>query len=450
MSETIMEKEEIVAGGASKSLRHESGRLHVAGKATYIDDIPVPDDAVHVVPGLSTRAHARIVSIDLEPVKSFPGVVHVLTAADVRGENQISPVHAGDEPLFAEDEVFYYGQPIFAVVAETRQAARKAARLAEIVYEDLPAFLSIEEARKAGGRTVWRPLEMKRGDAEQALKDSPKRASGRLVVGGQEQFYLEGQAALAKPGEEGEMHVWSSTQHPTETQHLVAHILDRPSNLVTVEIRRLGGGFGGKETQATPAACMAALAADITGRFARCRLDRDDDMIMTGKRHDFVIDYDVGFDADGVVHGVDMVLAARCGWSADLSGPVTDRALFHADNAYYYPDVRFRSEPLLTHTQSNTAFRGFGGPQGIAAAERVMEEIAHATGLDPLDVRLRNVYGREERNLTPYYMTVEDSISYEIMTQLAKECAYRARREEIRAFNRKRPYIRRGSALPPV
>ncbi|MFS3137639.1 xanthine dehydrogenase molybdopterin binding subunit, partial [Gluconacetobacter sacchari] len=297
---------------------------------------------------------------------------------------------------------------------------------------------------------VWRALTMRRGEVERGLAESPRRLSGRIVMGGQEHFYLEGQAALAQPGEEGEMRVWSSTQHPTETQHMVAHVLGRPSHLVTAEVRRMGGGFGGKETQANGPACLAALAAELTGRAAKMRLDRDDDMMMTGKRHDFAVDYTVGFEDDGRIRAVDMVLAARCGWSADLSGPVTDRALFHADNAYYYPDVRLRSEPLKTNTQSNTAYRGFGGPQGIVAAERMIEEIAFATGLDPLDVRLRNVYGTGTRDLTPYHMTVEDSIAAEIMEELAGSCGYRARRAAIRAANADSPHIRRGIALTPV
>ncbi|WP_264786467.1 molybdopterin cofactor-binding domain-containing protein, partial [Gluconobacter cerinus] len=269
-------------------------------------------------------------------------------------------------------------------------------------------------------------------------------------MGGQEHFYLEGQAALAQPGEAGEMRVWSSTQHPSETQHLVACVLGRPHHLVTTEVRRMGGGFGGKETQANAAACLAAIAADLTGQAAKMRLDRDDDMMMTGKRHDFVVDYDVGFTDDGDILAVDMVLAARCGWSADLSGPVVDRALFHADNAYFYPDVRFRSEPLRTNTQSNTAYRGFGGPQGIVAAERVIEEVAFATGLDPVTVRLRNFYGTTDRNITPYHMTVEDSISREIVTELVRRCDYAKRKEEIRAFNKTSRYIKRGIALTPV
>ncbi|MCX2561349.1 xanthine dehydrogenase molybdopterin binding subunit [Acetobacter farinalis] len=438
------------AGGASPSMRHESAPLHVSGSAVYIDDLPEPRGLLHVVPGLSTKAHARLVSVDLDAVRAVPGVVCVLTAADIPGENQVSPVGRQDEPLLAEGEVSFYGQPIFAVVAETRGIARRAARLARIIYEERPAVLTIAQAREAGSALVWRPLVMSRGDVEAGLAAAPRRLSGQVTVGGQEHFYLEGQAALAQPGEAGEMQLWSSTQHPTETQHMVAHCLAVPSSLVTVEVRRMGGAFGGKETQANTPACLAALAAHRIGRAAKIRLDRDDDMLMTGKRHDFVVEYDVGFDDEGRILAVDMVLAARCGWSADLSGPVVDRALFHADNAYFYPDVRLRGEPLKTNTQSNTAYRGFGGPQGIVAAERVIEEIAFATGLDPLDVRLRNVYGTGTRNVTPYHMTVEDSISADIMTQLALTCEYRKRRQALREANRSSPYIRRGIALTPV
>ncbi|WP_046900196.1 xanthine dehydrogenase molybdopterin binding subunit [Gluconobacter oxydans] len=440
----------LVQGAASTSMKHESAILHVTGRANYIDDMPEPKGMLHVVPGLSTKAHARIVSMDLSAVRSAPGVVLVLTAEDVPGENEISPVHAHDEPLLAKDHVYYWGQPMFAVVATSRQAARQAARLVKIEYEEKPAILNVAQAREAGGDLVWRPLVMKRGDVEAGLAAAPRRLSGSITMGGQEHFYLEGQAALAQPGEAGEMRVWSSTQHPSETQHLVACILGRPHHLVTTEVRRMGGGFGGKETQANAAACLAAIAADLTGQAAKMRLDRDDDMMMTGKRHDFVVDYDVGFTDDGDILAVDMVLAARCGWSADLSGPVVDRALFHADNAYFYPDVRFRSEPLRTNTQSNTAYRGFGGPQGIVAAERVIEEVAFATGLDPVTVRLRNFYGTTDRNVTPYHMTVEDSISREIVTELVRRCDYAKRKEEIRAFNKTSRYIKRGIALTPV
>ncbi|WP_051625761.1 xanthine dehydrogenase molybdopterin binding subunit [Kozakia baliensis] len=439
-----------VEGAASSSLKHESAFLHVTGAATYIDDMPEPKGMLHVVPGLSTKAHAKILSMDLEAVRRAPGVVRVLTAADVPGQNQVSPVHREDEPLLATDRVFFWGQPLFAVVAETREAGRHAVRLARIEYEEMPAILNVAQARENGGELVWRPLTMERGDVARGLAAAPMRVSGRVTMGGQEHFYLEGQAAWAQPGEAGEMRVWSSTQHPSETQHLVAAVLGRPHHLVTTEVRRMGGGFGGKETQANAPACLAALAAELTGQAAKLRLDRDDDMMMTGKRHDFVVDYEVGFDDAGHILAVDMVLAARCGWSADLSGPVVDRALFHADNAYFYPDVRFRSEALKTNTQSNTAYRGFGGPQGIVAAERVIEEVAFATGLDPVTVRMRNFYGMGSRDVTPYHMVVEDSISGQIVSQLVRECDYETRKAEIRAFNARSRHIKRGIALTPV
>lgn len=446
----VCDRDAAAAPDRSRDMKHESAVLHVTGRALYIDDLPEPKGLLHVVPGLSEKAHARLVSVDLSAVRAVPGVVRVLTAADIPGENQTSPVHANDEPLLAVDLVQHVGQPIFAVVATERAIARRAVKLARIVYEERPAILDIKAAKANGSAVVWRPLTMERGAVEPALREAPRTIRGSLTIGGQEHFYLEGQVALAQPGEAGEMRVWSSTQHPSETQHLVASVLGRPHHLVTTEIRRMGGGFGGKESQANGCACLAALAADITGQAAKMRLDRDDDMVITGKRHDFKVEYEIGFTDQGDILAVDMELAARCGWSADLSGPVTDRALFHADNAYFYPDVRFRSLALKTNTQSNTAFRGFGGPQGIVAAERVIEEIAFATGLDPLDVRLRNVYGTGERDVTPYHMVVEDSISELIMTQLAEQCAYRSRRETLRAFNATSRTLRKGIALVPV
>jgi len=443
-------KHSAAEGASPGSMKHESAILHVTGKAQYIDDLPEPKGLLHVVAGLSEKAHARLLKVDLSAVRDYPGVVRVITAADIPGENQTSPVHANDEPLLAMDLVQHVGQPVFAVVATDRAIARRAVRLARIDYDELPALLDIDAARANGSPLVWRPLTMERGAVGPALESAPRRLSGCVTIGGQEHFYLEGQVALAQPGEAGEMRVWSSTQHPSETQHLVASVLGRPHHLVTTEIRRMGGGFGGKESQANGCACLAALAAELTGQAAKMRLDRDDDMMITGKRHDFQVRYDVGFTSQGDILAVDMELAARCGWSADLSGPVTDRALFHADNAYYYPDVRFRSQALKTNTQSNTAFRGFGGPQGIVAAERVIEEIAFATGQDPLDIRLRNVYGTGERNLTPYHMVVEDSISDLVMTQLAERCDYRHRKAALRALNATSRTLRKGIALVPV
>jgi len=438
-----------VSGGVHDSRRHDSAHKHVTGEAVYIDDMPEPQGLLHVYLGVSARAHARILRLDLEPVRKAPDVVLVLTAADIPGHNDISPVHKHDEPLLATDLVEHVGQPIFVVAARTRQAARAAARLAVIEYEDLPAVLDIDTAL-SGGRLVTEPLTLSRGDVAPALDAAPRRLSGRMRIGGQDHFYLEGQIARAEPGEDDEVRVYSSTQHPSETQHMVAHVLGVPSNAVAVEVRRMGGAFGGKETQANLFACIAALVAKKIGRAAKIRPDRDDDMVMTGKRHDFVVDYDVGFDEDGRIHGLEMTYAARCGYSADLSGPVTDRALFHADNCYFYPAVRLSSLPLKTNTVSNTAFRGFGGPQGMVGAERIIEEIAFATGLDPLEIRKRNFYGETERNLTPYHQTVEDNVISEIVAELEARSDYAARREALREGNRTSPMIKRGLALTPV
>jgi xanthine dehydrogenase large subunit len=438
-----------VGDGAHASPRHESAHKHVAGTAQYIDDMPEPPGLLHVCLGLSERAHARIASLDLDPVRATPGVELVLTGADVPGVNEISPVGRNDEPLLATGIVEFLGQPIFAVAATDRRAARLAARRAVVMYEDQPAVLDVDAAREAAV-LVTNPALMQRGDAEGAIASADRKLTGRLHVGGQEHFYLEGQVALAIPGEDDEVRVWCSTQHPSETQHLISHALGAPNHAVTVEVRRMGGAFGGKETQANAFACIAAIVAKKTGRAAKLRLDRDDDMIATGKRHDFAIDYEVGFGADGRIAGVEMTYAARCGYSADLSGPVTDRALFHADNCYYYPNVRLRSLPLKTNTVSNTAFRGFGGPQGMLGAERIIEEIAYATGLDPLEVRRRNFYGTADRNLTPYHQTVEDSVIGTIIDQLVASSEYEARRSAIRQANASARVIRRGIALTPV
>ncbi|WP_066724217.1 MULTISPECIES: xanthine dehydrogenase molybdopterin binding subunit [Hyphomicrobiales] len=434
---------------------HDSAARHVAGEAVYIDDIAAPEGLLHAYLGLSRIAHGRLVSLDLAPVLAAPGVVAVLTAADIPGVNDISSTHRHDEPVFATQTILHHGQPLFAVVAQTRQAAREAAALAQAVCEESPPVLDVAAARAAGGALVTDPLKLERGDVAAALAQSPRRLKGSMTIGGQDHFYLESQIALAIPGEEEDMQVFSSTQHPTEVQHMVAQVLGVASHAVTVEVRRMGGGFGGKETQSNLFACVAALAARKLKRPVKLRPDRDDDMIVTGKRHDFVVDYEIGFDDEGRIHAVDAVYAARCGWNADLSGPVTDRALFHMDNCYFYPAVRGRSEPLLTHTVSNTAFRGFGGPQGMVGAERFIEEVAFATGLDPLEVRRRNLYGGTPgegpgRDLTPYHQTVTDNIAGEVIARLERSCDYRARQAAIREANAKSPVVKRGIALTPV
>ena len=297
---------------------------------------------------------------------------------------------------------------------------------------------------------VTEPLKLERGEVEKALEAAPHRIKGRMRVGGQDHFYLEGHIAFAIPGEDDDVTVYSSTQHPSEVQHMVAHVLKVPSNAVTVIVRRMGGGFGGKETQPNLFASVAAVAAKKWNRAVKLRPDRDDDMVATGKRHDFLNDYDVGFDGDGRILAVDGVFAARCGFSADLSGPVTDRALFHADNAYYYPNVRLVSKPMKTNTVSNTAYRGFGGPQGLIVGERIMEEIAYALGKDPLEVRKANFYGGEGRNVTPYHQTVTDNIIGRIVEELERSSDYAARRAAVLEWNAKGGIIRKGIALTPV
>ena len=439
-----------VKGGVGQGAYHESAHKHVSGEAIYIDDMPEPQGLLHVCFGLSDRAHATLLKVDLAAVVEAADVVGVLTAADISGVNDICPVGLHDEPVFATDKVMFHGQPIFAVVAKTRAAARHAARLAKIDYADLPAHIDVAAARKSGGDLVTAPLKLERGDVDSAFAHAPHRLKGSMNIGGQDHFYLEGHIALAVPGEDDAVTVYSSTQHPTEVQHMVAHVLGIASNAVTVEVRRMGGGFGGKETQSNIFASVAALAAKKFNRAVKCRPDRDDDMIMTGKRHDFIVDYEVGYDDAGSILAVDFIYAARCGFSADLSGPITDRALFHCDNAYFYPNVRAVSQPLRTHTVSNTAFRGFGGPQGMLGAERIIEEVAFAVGKDPLAVRKLNFYGKFSQNITPYHQEVSDNIIQELVQELEDNAHYAQRRAAIHAANAKSPIIKRGIALTPV
>lgn len=439
-----------IKGEVSKDLRHDSAAKHVTGSAEYCDDIPEPVGTLHAYLGLSTRAHALIRELDLSAVRSAPGVIGVLTAEDLPGSNDVSPTGRNDEPIFATEKVEFWGQPMFAVVAETRDAARRAAKLAQVTYEELPHALDPEAAQEADMGYVTPPLTLRRGNASDAMSKAAHRIKGKFRVGGQDHLYLEGHIAFAIPGEDDDVLVHSSTQHPSEAQHMVAHVLGVPSNAVTINVRRMGGGFGGKETQMNLFCAVAAVAAKKWNRAVKIRPDRDDDMSATGKRHDFVIDYEVGFDDEGVIEAVTGEFAARCGFSSDLSGPVTDRALFHADNAYYYPNVLLNSHPLKTNTVSNTAFRGFGGPQGVIVAERIMEEIAYHRGVDSLAIRKRNFYGDNGRDVTPYHQTVEDNIAPRIVQELEASADYQARRQAVLDWNAKGGTIRKGIALTPV
>lgn len=445
---------ETMARPADESLRpgrpeaHESAHLHVAGEATYVDDIPELAGTLHAALGLSQKAHARIRAMDLEPVRRAPGVVAVLTAADIPGTNDCGPV-VKDDPILADGLVQYVGQPIFAVYATSVDAARRAARKAVVDYEELPAVLDPREAH-ARRSYVMPPLHRVCGDPAARMAAAPRRLSGRWSIGGQEQFYLEGQISYCAPKEDGCLHLWCSTQHPTEMQHVVAHCVNKVSNQVVVEMRRMGGGFGGKESQSALFACVAALGAWKLGRPVKLRLDRDDDMMITGKRHGFDYDYEVGFDDEGRIVAVRIEMIARAGFSADLSGPVATRALCHFDNAYYLSDADIASLCAKTHTQSNTAFRGFGGPQGAVAIEYILDTIARTLGRDPLDVRKVNFYGHGERDMTPYGQRVEDNVIHELVDELEASSGYRARRAAIDAWNAASPVLKKGLALTPV
>lgn len=435
-------------GQTHRSIAHDSATKHVRGSAAYIDDLPEPAGLLHVAPGGATVARGTITSLDLSAVRAAPGVVAVITARDVPGKNDVSPVTFDVDPCFADTTIEFHGQVVFAVIAETRDQARRAARLARIEVETESPIITVDAALEHGV-TVMPDYVFERGDPDLAIGSSPRQLSGRMLIGGQEHFYLEGQVALATPGEDGDMHVFSSTQHPSEVQHVVARVLGQPDNSVVCEVRRMGGGFGGKESQASQWAAIAALAARATGRPCKLRLDRDDDFAMTGKRHDFRVDYTVSFDEQGVIEGYDVIYAARCGYSADLSSGICDRTMFHADNAYFLPDVRIASRRMKTNTVSNTAFRGFGGPQGMVGIERVMDEIAWSLGLDPLDVRKANLYG-EGRDLTPYGQKVEETTARDIIEALEVTADYRARREAITAFNADSAILKKGLALTPV
>ncbi|MCV0440339.1 MAG: xanthine dehydrogenase molybdopterin binding subunit [Hydrogenophaga sp.] len=460
------------AAGVSRF--HESARAQVAGGATYIDDIPEVRGTLHAAPVCSPVAHGRLRGVDATAALALPGVRGLFGAADIPGDKTLA-AFAHDEPVFASETVQFIGQVVAVVVADDVMTARRAARLVQLDIEPLPAVLTVHDAH-ARQSYVLPPVHVNRGDAQAALARAPHVLEGRFEIGGQEHFYLEGQVAYVLPLEQDQWWVYSSTQHPGEVQHWVSHALGIHNHAVTVECRRMGGGFGGKETQAGHLAVWAAVAARQLGCAVKLRLDRDDDFMITGKRHPFAYHYRAGYDETGLLCGLELEMLANCGFSADLSGPVADRAIFHADNAYFLEDVAISSYRCKTNTQSHTAFRGFGGPQGVIVIERILSDIARQLGMDPLDVRLRNVYSDEptsgalrqaqgergvavraepvealaRRNVTHYQMQVEDNILEPLMTTLAQTSRYRERRGEIAAWNAQSPVIRKGIALTPV
>lgn len=437
-----------------RALPHESAELHVTGRATYTDDLPEPVGTLHIALGLSPLAHGRLLGIDLDALRAAPGVVAVLTAADIPGHNDCGPI-IHDDPILAEGELRYVGQPVFAVVATDRDSARRAAAQAAAVIraEALPARLDLREALAAGD-TVLPSMHLSRATHPEgvaaAFVEAPHRLSGRWSLGGQEQFYLEGQIALAMPQDDGGLQIYCSTQHPSEMQAQVAHALRLPIHRVQVSCRRMGGGFGGKESQSALFAIVAALAARVTGRPAKLRPDRDDDMMITGRRHAFEYDWAVGFDDAGRLLALELTLIGQAGHSADLSGPVLTRAICHADNTYWLPNVALHGHLPRTHTQSNTAFRGFGGPQGALITEVVIDHVARHLGLDPVEVRRANWYGTDTHNVTPYGQVVTDNVIEPLVEELLASSDYRARRAAVRAFNAASPVLKKGLALSPV
>ncbi|MEM7645192.1 MAG: molybdopterin cofactor-binding domain-containing protein, partial [Pseudomonadota bacterium] len=450
----------------AKTHPHESARLHVTGTARYTDDIPAPAGCLHLAFGVAEIAHGRLDALDVSAVRAAPGVHAVLTPADLDPMPDCSP-SLDDEPLLCTGTIHYAGQPLYLVIADSHLNARRAARLHVAQTTEAPALLTIEDAMAAeswfdGGSRIWSD-----GDVAAGLAAAPQVTTGQIEIGGQEHFYLEGQAALAMPSEAGEMHVLTSTQHPTEIQHKVADALGVPMHAVRSEVRRMGGG---KESQGNALAIACALAARLTGRACCMRYDRDDDFVVTGKRHDFRIAYEVGHDADGRLHAIRFRHWTRCGWAQDLSLPVADRAMLHADNAYDIPAMEITSWRLRTHTQSATAFRGFGGPQGMLGIERVLDHVAHVVGRDPLAVRRLNFYAdagggggsegpapRAPRDIsegkngrTHYGQEVSDFCLNALVERLAGACDYAGRRARVAEWNAANPVLKRGIALTPV
>lgn len=450
-----MTQEEMVAivkqdlkTGVGKSVKHDSAPKQVTGEAVYIDDRLEFPNQLHVYARLSTQAHAKITKLDVSPCYAFEGVAIAITHEDVPGQLDIGAILPGD-PLLADGLVQYYGQPVLAVAADDMETARKAAQAAIVEYEALPPVLDVKEALEKE-LFVTESHQQKRGDSAAALAKAKHVIEGDLEIGGQEHFYLETQVSSVMPTEDGGMIVYTSTQNPTEVQKLVAEVLGVSMHKVVIDMRRMGGGFGGKETQAAAPACMAAVIAHLTKRPTKMRLPRMEDMTMTGKRHPFYNQYKIGFNDDGVIEGADIIVAGNCGYSPDLSSSIVDRAMFHSDNAYYLGDATVTGHRCKTNTASNTAYRGFGGPQGMMTIEHIMDEIARYLGKDPLEIRKANYYGGEGRNVTHYYQTVEDNFLPEITEQLEQSSDYHARRKAIAEFNKQSPILKKGLAITPV
>ncbi len=428
---------------------HESAQGHVTGKAVYTDEQRPPADLLSLYPVLSNHAHARLLSLDVSAALAVAGVVTVITPDDIPGENETGVI-VHDEPLLPTDEISFWGQAIAWVAAETEEAARLGAAKVTADYEPLEPILTIQGAIAAHS-FHGKPQQVSRGDVATALQTAEHRLEGKIELNGQDHFYLETQASWVIPDEAGNFQVFASTQHPTETQIIVARVLGVPVNRVVVTCLRMGGAFGGKESQANPPAAAAAIAAYKTGRPVRVKLKRQHDMILTGKRHGFLGQYTVGFTSDGKLTGLDIGLYADGGWSLDLSPPVLLRAMLHTDNAYYIPNMTVRGHIAKTHKVSNTAFRGFGGPQGMVVIEEIVDRVARYLGLPPELVRERNFYhGSDDSNTTLYGQEIADNRIARVWQEAKTNSQYGDRQLAIAQFNQANRYKKRGLAITPV
>ena len=435
---------------------HESAHLHVTGSATFTDDMPELAGTLYAALIMSPVAHGELIGdgIDRDAILKAHGVVAVYTAKDIPGENNCGPI-VHDDPFLAVGKVEFLGQAVAVVVAREMLYAREAAHKAKVLVKELPPILTIDEAMAA--KSFVMPAKgITRGNASEAIANAPRKVKGSTETGQQEQFYMEGQITYAVPREDGQLTLYSSTQHPDGNQREAAAALNLSTNDVEVICRRMGGGFGGKEGNASIFSQSAALAAFKLQKPVKLRVNRDDDMMITGKRHDFRIDYEVGYDDEGRILGADITLLSRCGYSTDYSGPVNDRACLHIDNCYFIPNLKLISHRCKTNTQSATAFRGFGGPPGMFGIETIIEQIANDIGKDPLDVRMLNIYqdpavsGNPATMVTQYGQTIADWVGDKVITQVATEAKYRERRDSVNAFNKVNKRRKRGLALVPL
>ena len=432
----------------TKNIEHESAVKHVTGKAIYTDDISEPKNLLHAVIGYSNCSKGVIKKIDYKDVLSSEGVVDIITEKDIEGINDVGPIFKGDK-IFTSKNIEYYGQPIFAVIAKTNNLAKKAALKVKIDLKISKPIVSIEEALKKKS-FVLKPKHLTRGNIKDGFKKSDNILKGKLYSGGQDHFYLEGQIAMTIPQEDNNFLVYSSTQHPSETQQIIGKVLKQNYNSIHVIVRRIGGGFGGKETQSFLFAAITSIAAKKLSKPVKLRVDRDDDMIMTGKRHDFLFDYEVGFNNSGEILALKIMMASRCGISPDLSGAINDRAIYHIDNAYYIPNIEINSYRCKTNTVSNTAFRGFGGPQGMFCIENIIENISQKLKLEASEIRKINFYKDKIKNTTHYGMKITDNVIEDIFNKLIKKSNYKKRKIEIDNFNKKNKVLKKGIAITPV